>query len=460
MKKILTLVLSIASMSAWGAQYYVDPVNGNDANSGLLGYPWRTITHAITVMTAGDSLQASPGDYTGEGRITVSQSGVSGNPIYFAGNTSRGYEGTIEKVAGWNISGNYIDVRGFRVTDLTDDVGMTAMGFYVTGSHCTIMYNEIRGNLWGGIVLDSSSSACSVRFNTVWRNGMVGIEFMGQSHLITDNEIYQTIQHHPCNVLYATDPNLDADGFRGFGSGHTLTNNYVHDIVFGAPGYTSGKACTEANVLDLTIDYNDDPHIDCIQTWNGDGYTGLTNTAVDRLRCEEPYASNSPNAGPAEGFEFEDAGGNIQITNSIIHAINVGYISNTPNVRFYENTFVGVASGTGPYYLGTSNNGIVKDNIFVRYQGGHVVTDGTPTGIVANYNDVWTASGSAPQTWRGANDKWMQSPQFVNESSGNYHLQSTSPARDTGTTIGKAYDFELISRPQGGAYDMGAYEYH
>lgn len=51
-------------------------------------------------------------------------------------------------------------------------------------------------------------------------------------------------------------------------------------------------------------------------------------------------------------------------------------------------------------------------------------------------------------------------PLFINSSAGDFHLQSTSLARDAGTSLPEvAYDFEGNVRPHGGSYDIGAYEY-
>src|SRR5438093_5022735 len=42
----------------------------------------------------------------------------------------------------------------------------------------------------------------------------------------------------------------------------------------------------------------------------------------------------------------------------------------------------------------------------------------------------------------------------------NFHLQSTSPAIDAGTTLASVMtDYDGVTRPQGSAYDIGAYEY-
>ncbi|MCA9407129.1 MAG: right-handed parallel beta-helix repeat-containing protein [Candidatus Omnitrophica bacterium] len=51
-------------------------------------------------------------------------------------------------------------------------------------------------------------------------------------------------------------------------------------------------------------------------------------------------------------------------------------------------------------------------------------------------------------------------PLFVNPSAGNFKLQSGSPAINKGKTVAEVpTDMEGVARPQGGTYDIGAYEY-
>lgn len=51
-------------------------------------------------------------------------------------------------------------------------------------------------------------------------------------------------------------------------------------------------------------------------------------------------------------------------------------------------------------------------------------------------------------------------PQFVDQLTGDYHLQITSPCIDAGTlTNAPTMDFDAVSRPQGSGIDIGAYEY-
>ena len=53
-------------------------------------------------------------------------------------------------------------------------------------------------------------------------------------------------------------------------------------------------------------------------------------------------------------------------------------------------------------------------------------------------------------------------PLFTDPATGSYTLRLLSPARDAGFSdpLAPAYDAAGMRRPFGGAYDLGAYEWH
>lgn len=71
---LLVLVSAISTAVpalAAATTYYVSPT-GNDSNSGALALPWKTLTHAISAVAAGDTIQARAGTYNERVVITKS----------------------------------------------------------------------------------------------------------------------------------------------------------------------------------------------------------------------------------------------------------------------------------------------------------------------------------------------------------------------------------------------------
>ena len=101
----------------------------------------------------------------------------------------------------------------------------------------------------------------------------------------------------------------------------------------------------------------------------------------------------------------------------------------------YNNTVYGSQYGT--YITGTRT--ILKNNIFFQNSGGNILNDGVGT-IQSN--------------------NLTSNPLFVDASSGDFHIQSGSPAIDAGITLTEvSTGIDGTPRPQGAAYDIGAYEY-
>src|SRR5262249_44794716 len=92
-----------------------------------------------------------------------------------------------------------------------------------------------------------------------------------------------------------------------------------------------------------------------------------------------------------------------------------------------------------------------------------------PNPPIFRFNDIFSASGAAyggictDQT--GLNGNISADPLFRNAASGDYHLQTGSPAIDAGgVDLAPATDFDGVPRPLDGngdgvaAFDMGAFE--
>jgi hypothetical protein len=122
------------------------------------------------------------------------------------------------------------------------------------------------------------------------------------------------------------------------------------------------------------------------------------------------------------------------------------------NNIFYENAVINSMATQGIHFTSTTCTGVtIRNNLFYASRGGtRAFGSGAKEGI--NYSQ----SGNIVN---------VSDPRFVNgpstlPSSPNFSLTERSPAIDTGLTIPMTkIAFDGTPRPQGRAYDIGAYEY-
>jgi len=83
---------------------------------------------------------------------------------------------------------------------------------------------------------------------------------------------------------------------------------------------------------------------------------------------------------------------------------------------------------------------------------------GTAVARITGFNNLWYGSNSASIP-ANVVSSLTSDPLFNNPVAGDFTLQATSPAIDTGATTEATRDILGVSRPQGAAFDLGAYEY-
>ena len=119
-----------------------------------------------------------------------------------------------------------------------------------------------------------------------------------------------------------------------------------------------------------------------------------------------------------------------------------GISATGPNPKVYNNTIYNY--GYEGISTWGSSNGIVRNNI--------IYGNGT-SGQTGNIN-----FGSSPGLV--VDNNLLSDPKFVNPAATNFRLQSGSPAINAGVTISEvSLDMDGMNRPQGAAYDIGAFEY-
>jgi len=456
------LPVGMVASTGWAVTYYV-ATTGNDSNPGTSPQPWKTIQKAANTMVAGDTVTVLAGSYTSE-RVQVTRSGSTGAPITFQA------QGTVT-MQGFTIDpADYVTIRGFHITAPADN-STTGWGIYYRGRHGIIENNHIiyctRGGIWLKTATGSeaNTSDCIVRNNELERNEQVGINVHGRNHLIENNNIWGTIQYHPLHTVVGGE---DADGITYHGSGHTFRGNYIHDILYGAAGIHP-----EAT----PPDYNDAPHIDCFQTFATDAQNEVASDCTfEKNTCSLP--EDYPAAGVGgKGWDIEGTksgstfinppSNNIVIKNNVVIAQQPGRFKNATNLNILNNTFIGEAnnySGSTGVWLKQCVTTTIQNNIFAYQENGqkYIASDsGDPSGatLTAGYNCVYRGGGLTPTPPSYPHDVWNQNPQFTTEFT-NLMPLGTSPCIDAGYTIASVTDdYAGTARPQGTAYDIGAYEF-
>jgi hypothetical protein len=150
---------------------------------------------------------------------------------------------------------------------------------------------------------------------------------------------------------------------------------------------------------------------------------------------------------------------------------------NATQTEVYNNLVYGMPNNGGNsegilcLYCGVGN--MFYNNTVTANAGGGINIgngDATPSGTIVKNNITYGNTGTDYQNWGTgtvAGNNLCSSgcavtsdPVFVG--GGNYHIQTSSPAKDAGVTLSTVFttDKDGIPRPQGAAWDIGAYEFH
>jgi hypothetical protein len=407
----LAAALWIAS-TGWAAAaplrtFYVDPA-GNDTAAGSIASPWRTLQKAANTVRAGDLVIVRAGRYAG---LYLTTSGTAIDPIVF-----RAEPGAIVDAQnpttpdGINLEGaSYIVIENFTVTGVPR-AGIRA----VLNHHVTIRGNtgDLNGR-WG--ILTGFSDDLLIESNTMSRSQAehgIYVSNSGDRPVIRRNHVWG-------NNANGIHMNGDlSQGGDGVIAGAVVEGNIIHDN--GVAG-GSGINCdgVQSSIIRNNLLYNN--HASGISLYQIDGGQParnnqlLNNTII--MASDARWAINIQNAST----------GNV-VRNNILY-----------NQHSFRGS-IDISSDSLPSFVSDSN--VVMDRLSI---------DGTRVTLAA---------------WRGATGQDGQSiiatpaTIFADFTGNDYHLSATSPARDAGGALANVTDdLEGAPRPQGTAFDIGAYEF-
>jgi len=412
---LLAFLLTLCGgFSANAATFYVAPT-GSDTNPGSSALPWATLQRAANVARPGDTVFVQPGVYAG---AKFSRSGLSTARIAFVGRAGA----VINRPGPLNTNNDNLWIRNAHYITLTGFESKTAprSGIAIQGEpDAPVLGIVLRNNFchdngrWG--IFTGYAQNVRIERNTTTFSGLEHGIYVSNS---ADNPlILNNLVHHnrSSGIQINADPALAGDGII---TGAVIANNIVYEN-----GVGGGAAINLASVRSSTIRnnllYNN--HASGIAGWD-DG----------------------------NGDEW-----------------------GTKNNRIFNNTIVMAANGRFALVLvnGSSGNQVKNNMLIHTGTRGSIETDSSSlTGLQSNYNIVnnrfsFNEEFISLAQWKTKNQEQHSllfsslASLFAAPASGDYHLKAGSVAINTGVTLpGVLDDLEGTSRPQGPAYDIGAYE--
>jgi parallel beta-helix repeat protein len=382
---------------------------GNDTADGSLDHPWQTLQHAANVVNPGDTVIVRAGNYTG---MYLDRDGTATGRITFKADPGVTINRPNATTAdGINLEGaDYITIDGFNV------VGMPRTGIRVVTDHDVILRNNDldQNGSWGiltgfsdDILIENNIASRSVAQHGIY------VSNSGDRPIIRDNIIWG---NHDAGIHMNGDASMGGDGII---SGALVEGNIIYDNGLGGG---SGINCdgVQDSTIQNNIIYNE--HASGISLYRIDGGGGST--------------------------------GNVVVNNTVILASDGRWDLNISD------------GSTG----NTVRNNILYDNH--SFRGSLTISADSLAGFTSDYNVVMsrfsTDDGDTVQTlaqWQTSTGQDQHSliatpsQLFVNAAMNDYHLSSTSPAVDKGTSqFAPAVDFEGTARPSGAGFDIGADE--
>ncbi|MGC4119420.1 MAG: right-handed parallel beta-helix repeat-containing protein [Myxococcales bacterium] len=479
---------TLAWSPVWGATYFVDFAGGDDTADGTSATTAWKHAPGDSAATANALKALSPGDTVGfkggvvyKGHLTLGQSGTAQDFITYETSAGWGSGRAIIDGDGWapgydrdlscailikNLS--YVRVRDLELRNFTTD-------------------HSLAGMWWGagGISVSASDH----------------VEVLG--NFVHDMDDYLTNPGSPSGTGIGVDDSQDVKviGNEVTAVGHTgiyvggcsdveVADNDVHDyVVWGLdvvsyPKALSNVVIRDNRIHDLTQYDNLGPHSDYIMvrdTQDLASCKGMSGILIERNLFYN--RQTFVDAGGTAMVFMTDNSNDVTIRNNVFLkprsyvTIEVGWYAR--NITIVNNTVDGVIALEGTNITCTNNIATALNiNISSRsdlntfsidhnlYNGGVYASHS----VVAFLNDGAYAGDLTLDQWKldrgGKYDQhslFTTDPRYADYAALNAHLLFDSPAVNVGadlSALGFAEDLDGVGRPQGAAWDIGAYEYN
>jgi hypothetical protein len=418
---LLALAATFMTYACDGApfHYYVAP-NGSDTAAGSSTSPWLTLQHAANVVGAGDLVTVRAGNYVG---FNLTKSGSATAPIEFDADPGVTiFQRNATTPDGINLeNASNIIIDGFSVNAMPR-AGVRSVG--QDGTHF--------------------ATAVTIRDVHATNNGNWGIFTGFVNNLLIENNVTSgSVNEHGIYVSNSGDSPVIRNNISFDNHANGIHMN--GDLSQGGDGIISG-AVVSGNII-----YNNG-----VGGGSGINMDGVTNSRVENNLLYNNHASG------ISLYQIDGGSGsvnNVVVNNTVYEASDARWAINIQDASTGNKVFDNILISLHP------RNGAIN------------ISPDSLTSFASDYNaviDRFTLDdGGSVQTlaqWRTATGQDAHSfvasaaSLFVNAGANDYHLSSTSPAKNAGTSQlatkpAPPADLEGRPRPAGSAYDIGAYEF-
>ncbi|MBC7887350.1 MAG: hypothetical protein H7Z13_05630 [Ferruginibacter sp.] len=428
-KSYLLIAFTLIGLIGKATNYFVDGVNGNNANSGITAaQAFKNIITAANLTYAGDTVFIMDGSYAA---FTISRPGDATAQIVYTN-----YPGASPKIISNSTTYNVITVSAGANY-------ITINGLEIIGYGVNLSLAADTAAAQAAIVCPAgATSTTNVTFVPKY-NGS-GINVGNSTTVVTHHVVISNNKVHDC-----------AAAGMGFGycdyitvDGNTVYNNSWY-TPYGTSGISFGNSVnyddnttTYRTIIKNNICYGNRLYV----LWRG----SCTISDGNGIIVDVPQTSYTGKSLVYNNICYNNGG-------SGIHTINTKHIDFINNTA-YMNSASPTNGGSAIYAYGSDD---VKfyNNILVSRPGKTVNRCPNSTNVIYDYNIYY---GGSTIDFVGAHSL-IQDPKFVNSSNdpalADFHLLPGSFAVNNGdNTNTTPLDVEGKSRPLGSVVDMGAYE--
>jgi hypothetical protein len=402
------------------------------SGTGTSASPFSRIQDGLNAAQPGDTIHVAAGTYS-ESLHSV-RDGSAAQRIVLRGT---GRESALVTTAGrvLTVSHAYLTVEGLALDGqygANDLVRVEA-----SGSGFTLRDSEVRRSSGDGIdigaasdVLIESSLVHHTLNATGGRTDAHGI-VAGAAHRLT---IRDTEVHTFSGDAFQIDPGRSAAGWDDV----TIEGCrfWLEPLPSPANGFAAGVVPGE-NAVDTKVGSKTTRPKLVITNTEAFGFRGglIANMAAFNIKEAVDAVIDGVTVHSSEIAFRLRAPARVEVRNAVVHSVDYGvrYEGKVERARIYNSTFgSGVAS------------------VFRAAGSARSVLDVQNVGILG---------GSLPAEATGGSNLALAAESFIDAARHDYQLASTSPALDKGATLSEVTrDRNGVARPQGRAYDVGAYE--